>query len=181
MAQDKLWFSHSIEGLFARGLGARDKPELEAKLRAAGIDLNKLEPAYPVTKVIAAARTVLPMVWPHLSEAEQHRQLGVAFMTGYAQTFLGSAMVQVMKLIGPRRTLERMQKNLRTGGNYIETRFKAVGATEVELWLSDTSGIPGMYVGIVEEGGRMVGAKNIRVQLEEEKPPECVLRVTWDP
>jgi uncharacterized protein (TIGR02265 family) len=180
MAEEKLWFSHTIEGLFVRGLGSRMTPEHLATLKAGGIDLAKLKPAYPVEDVFAVCRTLLPRLWPELSTFDAEVQLGICFMQGYTQTLMGGAMVKLMRLIGPRRSLERMQANFRGGGNYIETRFTSLGPTLVELWFNDTSGMPGFYLGVVEEGGRMVNAKNLKVTAVPDVPPASVLRVSWD-
>lgn len=180
MSNQKLWFLQAVEGLFIRGLGERLTPDVRAKIHAAGIDLTKLEPAYPVATVTAAARGVLPLLWPGVGEDEAFRQLGVAFLRGYSETLVGAAMVQMMKLIGTRRTLERMQKNFRTGGNYLETRFTALGPTSVELWINDVSGMPGLYRGILEEGGRMVGTKGLKVVAVPDSLPACLYRVDWE-
>ncbi len=180
MVAEKLWFSHSVEGLFVRGLGPRLTPALRAKVLAQGIDLDRLKPGYPIEDIVAVCRALLPSLWPTLSEAEGFQLLGNALLQGYSQTLLGTAMVQMMKLIGPRRSLERMQKNFRTGGNYIETRFTALGPTSVELWLSDVTGVPTFWAGMVEEGARMTGTKNIRVVVHAESPPSATLRVDWD-
>jgi uncharacterized protein (TIGR02265 family) len=180
MAQEKLWFSHTVEGLFTRGLGERLTPEHRAMLKEHGIDLEKLKPAYPIDDILAVCRKLTPSLWPGLSEFDAHVQLGVAFMRGYAQTLLGTAMVQVMKLIGPKRTLQRMQTNFRSGGNYIETRFTERSPRDIELWINDTGSMPGLYVGIIEEGARMVGTKGIAVSVTPDVPPAHVFKVTWD-
>ena len=64
MTTEKLWFSQAIEGLFIRGLGARLTPDVRAKISAEGIDLGKLQPAYPIEQIHRAARAVLPTLWP---------------------------------------------------------------------------------------------------------------------
>lgn len=181
MTPEKLWFSQAVEGLFLRGPGARLTADVRAKIAAEGIELARLQPAYPAEQVARAARAVLPVLWPGQSEDEAFRQLGVSFVQGYSETLVGGAMVQMMKLIGTRRTLERMQKNFRTGGNYLETRFTALGASSVELWLNDVSGMAGLYRGMIEEGGRMVGTKKlVVVATQEAAPPACLYRVDWE-
>jgi uncharacterized protein (TIGR02265 family) len=180
MAEQQLWFSHTIQALFVTGLGARLTPDVRQRVEAHGIALGKLAPAYPITQVVAACRAILPMLYPRLSESDGFRQLGVSFMQGYAESLVGRAMVQMMKLIGPRRTLERMQKNFRTGGNYLETRFKVLAANEVELWINDVTEMPGFYAGMIEEGGRMIGTKNLRIVSTPDVGPAWTLLVSWD-
>lgn len=179
MPAERLWFGHTIDGLFVRGLGARLTPELKEKLRTAGIDLNKPQPAWPIEAVHAGCVAILPTLYPKLELDAAFRQLGISFMQGYAETFIGTAMVQVMKVIGPRRTLERMQKNFRSGGNFVETRFASTGPTARELWINDVSPHPEFYVGLIEEGGRMIGTKNLRVAITKSEPPALTVNVTW--
>lgn len=175
----KLWFSHTIEGLFLRGLGARLTPPLRERVKAAGIDLGRLEPAYPVQTLVAACRTILPDLYPGEPEHEAFRQLGVAFTQGYNETLVGGALIQIMKVIGPRRTLERMQRNFRTGGNYVETKFTALGATSVELWVNDVTGMAGLYQGMIEEGARLVGTKGLTCRPTLGADGSCTYRVDW--
>jgi uncharacterized protein (TIGR02265 family) len=180
MAEQQLWFSHAIHALFVTGLGARLTPAVRARIESHGITLDKLAPAYPIKDAVAACRSILPLLYPRLDEQAGFRQLGVSFMQGYAESLVGRAMVQMMKLIGPRRTLERMQKNFRTGGNYLETRFKVLSPNSVELWISDVTEMPGFYAGMIEEGGRMIGTKNLRIVSTPDAGPAWTLTVTWD-
>lgn len=177
--QEQLWFSHAIEALFVRGLGARLTPEVKQRIAKHGVVLERMPPAYPIRQVVDACRAILPLLYPRLSEDEGFRQLGVSFMQGYAETLVGRAMVQMMKLIGPRRTLERMQKNFRTGGNYLETRFKVRSPNSVELWISDCTEMPGFYVGMIEEGGRMIGVKDLNIAMTPDAGPAWTMVVSW--
>lgn len=175
---DRLWFSHAIEALFVRGLGPKLTPEVRAIIAKHGIDLGKLQPAYGIEVVTAAVFELLPLVFPGVAKGEALRQLGVAFMTGYSSTFLGGAMVQMMKVIGTRRSLERMQKNFRTGGNYLETRFTLLGPQSAEVWFNDVNGMPELYQGIVQEGGRLSGS-DVTVTIRDVTPPSVTLQIDW--
>lgn len=114
---ERLWFSHAVEGLFGRGLGARLTPEAKAAAHDAGIDVDKLAVAYTAETFERACRAVAPFVLPGLDDDASFFELGRIFMHGYSSTLIGAAMVGVMKVIGARRSLERMTKNFRTGGN----------------------------------------------------------------
>lgn len=175
----RLWFSNSIEGLLVRGIGTRLTPDLRARIRTAGINLDRIEPAYPVEVFVAACRAVMPTLYPQSTEADAFYELGCSFMRGYSETLLGGAMVRMMKLIGPRRTLERMTKNFRTGGNYIETRFIALGPGSVELWISDVTEMPDFYRGIIEEGARMIRVKELSTTMLPADPPAALFRIDW--
>lgn len=176
----RLWFSQPVEGLFIRGLGDRLSPAAKDALAKAGIDVRKkLEVAYTAEVVQQACFTVLPFVYPQLSHDEGLCELGRTLVQGYSSTLMGSAMVGVMKVIGTRRSLERMTKNFRTGGNYIETAATVLGPSSVELWFNDVSEMPGFYRGILVGGGDLLGAENLRVTQKLGAPPTAVFHVTW--
>lgn len=161
---ERLWYSQVVEAIFVKGLGPKLTPEVRARVKAHGIDLDKLLPGYPVEQVLKAARDVLPQVLPGLSDEAAWLELGASSMRGYNETLLGRAAVGVLKLIGVRRALERLHTSMRSGNNFLETRFTPLSATSAELHLSDVSGVPGFYQGLLEEGGRLVGAKNLTVR-----------------
>ncbi|MGV3619736.1 MAG: DUF2378 family protein [Archangium sp.] len=176
----RLWFTQTVEGLFIRGLGEQLTPAAREAVKNAGIDLTKkLEVAYPAEVVEAACRAVLPFVFPGVSDDEGFFQLGRTFMRGYSSTLIGSAMVGVMKVIGARRSLERMTKNFRTGGNYIETKVTVHGPTSVELWFNDVGQMPGFYRGVIVGGGELIGVSAMRVEQKLLEPPTASFHVTW--
>ena len=162
---EKLWFSQSIEGLWVRGVGDSMTPSLRAQLLALGIDLEHLKPAYPNDDVVKAIRLTAEALFGGHPDAM--RKMGALFMKGFAETLMGRAMVQFMKVIGPRRSLQRMERNFRTGGNYIESRFTSLGVGKAQVWFNDVSGIPDFYAGIIETGGGFAGAKDLKVTFDE--------------
>lgn len=175
----RLWFSQTVEGLFIRGLGERLTPAAKEAIAKAGVDVTKLEPAYPAEAVEQACLAVLPFVFPGVSEDEGLFELGRTFMRGYSSTVMGSAMVGVMKVIGARRSLERMTKNFRTGGNYIETKSTVLGPTSVALWFNDVGRMPGFFRGVIVGGGELIDVNDMRVAQQLGEPPTAVFTVTW--
>lgn len=176
---ERLWFQSSVEGLFVRGVGSAMTTSLAARLAAIGIDLNALAPAYPAAVMTEAIHMTVAELFPERTSAEGLRELGRVFMRGFGQTFIGAAMVQFMKVIGPRRTLERMQRNFRNGSNFIETRFTAVDERTATLWFNDVSGMPEFYAGILEEGGRTTGTADVAVSFTPGEGADCTFRITW--
>ena len=179
MTTEKVWFSQAIEGLFIRGVGDAMTPQLRAELLALGIDLHKLLPGYANEPVIRAIRLTARTLNPQLGEAGGLYALGVTFMNGYVATLIGSAMVQVMKVIGPRRSLQRMERNFRSGNNFIETKFSAVGPTSAEVWFNDVNGVPDFFAGILTQGGVLAGAKDQRLKYSQPTPPACTFHIEW--
>ena len=177
---ERLWYSNVIEAVFIKGLATQLTPELRAGIKKIGIDLGKMQPAYPVAQVHQACRSVMPALFPGKTEGEALHTLGVSSMRGYTETLLGRALIQVLKLIGVRRSLLRMHTSMRAGNNYLDTSAVVVNDRCIELRFSDVSEMPTFYQGILEEGGRMAHAKNLRVTSIDGTVPGQTFRVEWD-
>lgn len=177
---EHLWYGPIIEAIFIKGLGARLTPDVAGLLREEGIDVTKVLPGYPVAQVVKACHRILPVVFPELPMPAAMTELGALSLRGYNETLLGRAAMGLLKLVGTRRALERLNGTLRAGNNYLETRFTAVSNTEAQIVLSDASGLPDFYRGLFEEGGRMLGAKNFKVADGTAAPPAHQYRISWD-
>ncbi len=176
---ERLWFQQPVEGLFLKGLGGKLTPELQRTVRKAGIDLANLQPAYPIEQVRGALEALGPMLYPGMTREQFLREFGRVFLRGYSQTLIGGAMVQLMKVIGARRTLERMTKNFRSGSNFIETRFTSLGPTEAEVWFNDGAEMPEFFAGVVEQGGAFLALERNTVTLTRGQGTDFTLVVRW--
>jgi uncharacterized protein (TIGR02265 family) len=177
---EKLWFSQSIEGLFVRGLSKEMTPALRARLEELGIDVSSIQPAYDNDMVVKAIKLAGATLYPQLQETEALREMGKIFMRGFSGTLMGGALVALMKVIGPRRSLERMERNFRTGGNYVQSKFTSLGKGKAQVWFNDVTGIADFYAGIIHRGGEFAGAKNMNVTYGSPATEECTFTVTWD-
>jgi uncharacterized protein (TIGR02265 family) len=90
-------------------------------------------------------------------------ELGRRFIEGYSETIVGKAMLTALKVLGPRRTLERMSRNFRSGNSYTETKLEAKGPTEFTLWFNEVKE-PEFYRGMLVAGVGHAGAKNLEVK-----------------
>lgn len=176
---EPVWLQHSIEGLL-RGLPGRMTPHLQGRLREVGVDVKALVSAYSRETVARAVGVIADELFPSLEPAARERETGKLFIRGYGRTLVGASMLQLMRIIGPRMTLERMQRNFRTGTNFIETRFTSLGPRAAELWFNDHSGVPEFYAGILEEGATHTGAKRATVTVIGRDERSCTVRVDWE-
>lgn len=177
--RENLWYRQSMEGLLLRGVGARMTPTLEERLVALGIELRALRPSYPSPVVKQAVDAVAEHLFADLADAYAHRAVGQLFIVGYGKTFVGAAMLAMMRVIGPRLTLERMQRNFRTGTNFIETRFTSLGPQSAQVWFNDSAGMPEFYAGIIEAGAAYTGASDTRVGCQAHDDGSCTIQVDW--
>jgi uncharacterized protein (TIGR02265 family) len=177
---DKLIFSQTFEGLF-RAVSRQLDERLVADLKEVGIDPQaELKPSYPLSVFHDTMRLLGARLFPESPPDEQTRRLGRQFMDGYALTMVGRAMVGMMRVLGPRRTLERLSRQFRTGNNFSETRVREVAPGESELWCNQVSQ-PGWYAGIIARGLEFSGARDVEVSLLQRDEQGATFRIRWTP
>ncbi len=177
---DKLIFDHTIEGLFLKGLTGQVTPRLKEKLRQAGLDLDRpLLPAYPFEVWRKCIGLTADELFPGLPEQEAWRRLGERLVEGYRETVMGSAMFTLLKVLGPRRTLQRAQKNFRSGNNYTEVRFTDVSPTVVDVWMNETEPTSHFTRGAMQAGMRTSGAPGLQVNILQSDSQGTTYRVSW--
>jgi uncharacterized protein (TIGR02265 family) len=110
---------------------------------------------------------------------ERMVQLGTTFMEGYNETLIGKAALTAARLMGTRRTLQRMAENYRTSNNYMLVTLEEVGPGDMRLTLSQTSGVSGYFEGALRRGLELCGAEGVVVRREVDNGKRCTLRVTW--
>lgn len=177
----KLIFSSSVEPLI-KVSWEKLKPETKQKLN--GLRLgppHKLEPAYPAEVWANAVKLMSADLFPNLPAEEQHRALGLATVLQFTEGMLGKAMFSAARLFGARRTLERLSHNLRSGANFIETRFTIVGSDSYELWLSDVTDVPGFYAGILSAGAAKIEAWPDRIEIKHRDGASCTYALSVTP
>nr|WP_228530592.1 MULTISPECIES: DUF2378 family protein [Myxococcaceae] len=179
-ADEQLIFPQTVEGLFVRGLASKMSPELKGRLREEGLDLERpLAAGYPAERFARWVRIASEVLYPGLPEEQALRRVGRHFFSGYMDTLMGKALAPLMRVLGPRRTLERMERNFRSGSNYIAVRTEAAGPTEMVLHFNDVHRIPGYFAGVIEQGAEVTGAKGTIVEVLPAPAPGCALRVRW--
>jgi len=174
-------FGQTFEGLYKNALRGRLSPTIKEQLRGIGLDVDRpFLAGYPIDIWKRGIEILAPALYPELGFEEATWRLGEDFINGYAHTAMGRAMFGVLKLIGPMNGLKRMERNLRSGNNFVSTRFTQLGPTAAELWWSEVHGLPGFTGGFVLGGGKLVGAKNFAVQIAATEGGSCTYRVSWD-
>ena len=105
-------FSQTVDGLL-RALGTRLDDDAKDHLRDLGLNVRaRLDPAYTLAVWTPVMRYASTLVAPGRPPPEQMFELGRRFIEGYAETIVGRAMLTALNVLGPRRTLERMSRNV---------------------------------------------------------------------
>lgn len=167
--------------MFLRALRDRLTPELKAKLRSEGVDLDKkLAPGYPVDVWVRCVDHASQSLYPSLKFADAQWKLGEDFVRGYAETTIGHAMFGVLKLLGPMRAVARLERSFHSGNNYVRTSFTELSPTSAQVWMAGVEGRPWFNAGIMLEGGRQMQTKNLHVEILECVGDEATYRVSWE-
>jgi uncharacterized protein (TIGR02265 family) len=175
---EALVFAQTFEGL-ARSLGPRLTPAAKAQFKAISVDFDQqLLPAYPFETWVKAMNLGSLLVLPNGTEAARHEAMGRQLLDGYAETLVGKALLAAMRVIGPKRMLERMARNLRTGNNYTETKLTVLDDGTHQLWCSKVAST-NFYKGLMRRGVEISGGKEVTVQALQRDEAGATFAITW--
>lgn len=175
---DKVIFGQTFEGLY-RAFQKELSPEDVVKLRGLGVDFQKpLLPAYPLSVWYEVLPYVSARMAPGLPQNEQVYRAACRFIQGFEQTVIGKAAFALLRILGPARALQRIERQFRNGNNYSQTSLTAVSGSEFVLRCNEVRW-PGWYQGIVTEGLKLAGAKAPQVDCTQHDADGATFRVTW--
>ncbi len=125
----------TVEALFTWALTNRVTPTLKTKLKKVGVDLDRsLLPAYTNDVWNQAVRCTIEELFPGTPPQKASFEIGKMLMVeGMPATLLGRAAVQLGRLIGPERSLMRVQRNHRTTNNFTTAELKKLGPTHFRI------------------------------------------------
>ncbi|RKH01820.1 DUF2378 family protein [Corallococcus carmarthensis] len=171
-----------VEGLLQHGLKGQMSPRLRERLRQAGVDLDRpLLPLYPVPLWERCMEIVVEEVYPGVPQVEGFARLARAHVEGYGATLLGRAVMGVIRVLGPRRMVQRLPEVLRGTDNYTEATLMERGPAHFELYLNSSLGAPGYVEALFEAMLVAGGAKAPRVTKLHDDEVSTVYALTWTP
>jgi uncharacterized protein (TIGR02265 family) len=175
---EALVFGPTFDAL-ARALGSRLTNETKERFRALGVDYARpLEPAYPFETWVKAMDLGSQLVMPNANERERHVAMGRRMVDSYGETLVGKALLTAMRVIGPRRTLERMARNLRTANNYTETKLTQGTDGGFQLWCSRVASTS-FYCGMLQRGVEVAGGKGVIVEALSQDAAGATFSIRW--
>lgn len=174
------WFvyEHTVEGLFFKALRSRITPALGERLKALGIDLA----GKPRSVAHAQWVQALHLVATELFEGPvdlRFRKLGQSVMLHHEETVMGKAVITVMRLMGPKRVLGRINSTLRSGNNYIQATLAPTGPTSWEGLVNECNGNPQYIAGVIEQGLIISGAKEVKVDVSDFDGHSAKFKLAW--
>ncbi len=175
-------YEQTFDGLFRVALGKRLSSPAHAMLREAGLDLSaKLRPSYPAETWRRCVEIAVRDLYPEHPRSEGYRLIGKDLVEGVASTAMGRAMVSVGRLLGPTRSLRRMNNTFRSADNYVESRLTELSANRFELWINEVMGQPRYYQGILEACLPLAGARRVQVQVVAQEGSGATFLIEWAP
>jgi uncharacterized protein (TIGR02265 family) len=174
---ERVVFSSVFEAL-ARVVAAQ-RPALVAKLVPLGVDLTKLQPAYPANVWRDATHLVATELFPSFSAPVAEYRLGQEIIREYGKTLIGRALMATLSVLGPRRAFGRVSRSFRTANNYTEDTVVTHGQSDFELWLNEVH-VPWVDQGVMQAALETIGAKNCRVDVVSRDEQGTTYRCRWD-
>lgn len=177
----RVFFSHTVAAMFVQAFPVAQFPGLEARYRAVGLDLStKLLPAYSYEIWRACLEAQREVVFPGEPLDRASHQQGAKYVAAYFDgTVIGAPLKGLLRLIGPRRALDRMSRNFKTANNFSEVSLTARGENEGDLLVNDVfSASPHYIVGMLEHGLGLCGM-HVTVSPAERSGDACSFRCAW--
>lgn len=175
--KDYFVFPSMYDG-YHKGLGPLWDAPLKQALRDAGLMLEKMPPAIPLVDHIRYLEVMGKTLWPDQPAQEQQRLLGYHGIIGWQKGLLGSAVSSMLKLVGPQRTLSRLDRAFATTNNFNKAKTEFIGPKEALVTINEVHGIPSSWVGVFEAGLELLGLQGT-VVVDSHREPEATFRITW--
>lgn len=175
--KDRFVFPSLIEG-YIKGMGPRFTEKARARLKAAGLDVNKMPPAIPALDMEKYTRIFGEEGWPDEPPLEQLRLLGFNAIRGWQTGMLGKAATAMLRLIGIERSITRLDRAFSTTNNFSKATSVLVNKNEALITVNEVQDIPSYWIGIFEAALELLGREGT-VQLESQTGPVGVFRVKW--
>ncbi len=175
---ERVVFGTSMEGIH-RALTPPTPQEKAAFVKAGVVD-GRFASAYPLDQYMEILDACANSRFADAEPLERYTRVGRLFWAGYEKTLVGAALTALLRVLGPRRTLDRMTRNFRTANNYTECSVETLAPNHHFVRVNYVAR-PGFYLGIIESGCVRAGAKDLSVTFVESTNESPVFEVKWAP
>jgi uncharacterized protein (TIGR02265 family) len=178
---ERLNFPNTIEGVVNHVLKGKVTPRLKELLRAEGVDLDRpLRPAYPADAWSRCLKLIALELYPDRPAEESFRAMGSSTLDGFGETLWGRALLTMMRLLGPRRLLTRLQRDIRASDNFTNLVVTELEKTHVEISVNWGNAMPGYVEGLLGSLMLAGGARNPVVTHVSTHGSDSIYRIRWE-
>jgi uncharacterized protein (TIGR02265 family) len=174
----RLVFAHTVEALVERS-GAAADPDMRAALRALGINPDSWLPAYPQAQWFEVIAAIAVWRFPRLTPAEAEFELGLLFIEGYANTFIGTALFAMLKVLPSRRVVDRLARSFRSGNNYTEVEILENVPCRARIRMNTVEPRAQMTRAILQRGLQRGGIEGLQAHLQSHQGSSAEYLLTW--
>src|SRR5205823_9140736 len=134
-----------------------------------GLDLDqKLQPTYPRATWAQLLEVTVSELFPEVSREEGFRRLGELAVTGIGCTMIGKVLVQMARLMGPRRSLLRLPQAFTSVNNFMKMELEEVEPTHFLVHVNETYGHPAYVQGAMQAAMSLADARDLQVVILED-------------
>lgn len=173
-------YDSAVEGVFLRGLVGQVTPSLSTKLRGLGLDLDqKLRPTYPREAWTRMLEVTVAELFPDVSREEGFRRLGALAVNGIGHTMLGKVLVQMARLMGPRRSMLRLPHSFTGVNNFMKMELQEMAPNHFRVHVNETYGHPAYVQGAMQAAMSLADAKDLKVDIVDSTAQKVSVDVRW--
>ena len=173
-------FAHTVEALLRHALPQPLPERYLQRARQVGVDLELLQPSYPLATWIALLELTREELFPELTREDAYRELGRCVVRGHVQTPLGGAMAATARLMGPARVLLALTWVLRTASNFMRAALTRVGPRHFVAVLNVQVPVSTYNQGVLLEVLAQTGAGGVEVDAGTWTQVGLRLEVRWE-
>jgi len=179
VADDRVIFGSAAEGLI-RALGAKLDERAHHKFAMLGVPLRpRVLATYPRHAWIESCVYAGELLFPGRPPEEQRLMLGHRFISSYSETIVGKALITMLRLMGPRRSLERIERSFRTGMSHADIGARQLAPGHHEVTVANVS-YAEWYQGMIEKGLELSGAQGLKVTVAKREGDTVTYEVLWN-
>ena len=182
MSDPRVFFGHTVAAMFMEAFPPAEYPGLTERFAVLGLDVTRpLAPAYEYATWRALLEAQREVVFPKATPEKAAWEQGARYVAAYFdRTAIGKPLKVLLRVIGPRRTLDRMTRNFRSGNNFSEVSVVATGPRSATLQVNDVFSARAEYiVGMMEHALSMLGTK-ATVRIVKHEGDAAEFAATWE-
>ncbi len=181
MTEQRIVFDHTFDGLFHKALKGRVTPKMKERLLVeAHLNLDRLLPGYTTDDWARAVQITAEELFPKLEVEDAYTEIGKLVITGYFETLIGKALAAMVRVLGPERTLRRLERSMRGANSYTTVNVTPVGPGKFTVVVNEPGTTRYVLRGILLGGIGAAGAKNLKVEMTKVEGDLSTCEVTWD-